>query len=259
LRLGYEVKSGELAFGHAVTVDRNPKSIPDFFNRLLTPDDTLKVSRHASDQEQYAWVANTIKRLIDDDELQHSDFLIVLPNVRTSRSTSGQILNALRAAALRGHVPGQTSSKDEVFREGSIAITHIYRAKGNEAPVVFVVDAQYCEGQYGIKRRRNILFTAITRSRAWTYITGHGDDMAKIEQEVAAIRAAHFQLAFQYPTREEVTQLAVSSDTAQEELPITGDDFDDLRLALKKARQIPWEKLPADLRRDLMDVYGQGA
>ena len=259
LRLGYEVKSGDLAFGRDVTVDRNPKSIPDFFHRLLNPDDTLQISNHASVQEQYAWVANTIKRLIDEDELQHSDFLVVLPNVRASRSISGQVLTALRAAGLQGHVPGQTSSKDEVFREGSISVTHIHRAKGNEAPVVFVVDAQFCEGQYGIKRRRNILFTAITRSRAWTYITGSGDEMTKIEMEIAAIRAANYQLTFHYPTREEVIQLAVSSDTAQDELPLTGDDFDDLRLALKKARQIPWEKLPPDLRRDLMDVYGQGA
>lgn len=201
-------------------------------------------------------VARTIKLLIEEEELQHNDFLIVLPNVRTSKSTGASILNALRAEGLQGHVPGQTSSRDEVFRDRSIAITHTYRAKGNEAPVVFVVDAQFCEGQYGIKRRRNILFTAITRSRAWTYIAGVGDDMTKIEQEIVEIRAANYQLAFHYPTRDEVRQLAVSSDTAQEELPLAGDEFDDIRIALKKAKQTPWEKLPADLRRDLMDVYG---
>jgi Superfamily I DNA and RNA helicases len=259
LRLGYEVKVGELAFDHDVIVDRNPKSIPDFFERLLTPADSLQVSRHNSPQEQYAWVARTIAHLIREEELQHNDFLVVLPNVRTSKSTSASLLQALRAEGLQGHVPGQTSSRDEVFRDGSIAITHIYRAKGNEAPVVFVVDAQFCEGQYGIKRRRNILFTAITRSRAWTYIAGVGDDMAKIEQEITEIRTANYQLAFHYPSRDEVRQLAVSSDTAQEELPLSNDEFDDIRVALKKAKQIPWEKLPADLRRDLMDVYGQGA
>ncbi|MBB2199708.1 MAG: ATP-binding domain-containing protein [Gluconobacter cerinus] len=259
LRLGYEIKGGSLAFDHDVIVDRNPKSIPDFFSRLLTPGDSLQTSRHTSAQEQYTWVAKKIKHLIDDEELQHSDFLVVMPNVRTSRSTGASVLAALRAEGLQGHIPGQTSSRDEVFREGSIAITHIHRAKGNEAPAVFVVDAQFCEGENEIKRRRNILFTAITRSRAWTYITGIGENMGEIEREIAEIRAANYQLAFHYPTREEVRQLAVSSDSAQDELPLGNDEFDDIRLALKKARQIPWDKLPPDLRRDLMDVYGQGA
>src|SRR5262249_31356901 len=149
--------------------------------------------------------------------------------------------------------------KDHVFRAGSIAIAHIHRAKGNEAAVVFVVDAQFCEGQFGIKRRRNILFTAITRSRAWTYITGWGDNMGEIEREFAAIQAAHYQLSFRYPTREQIAQLSVSSDTAQEEIPLSGDDFEDIRLALRKAKKIPWDQLPADLRQDFIDVYGQGA
>jgi len=254
-RLGYATVSGDLSYDKDVILERNPKSIPEFFARLLTPEDTLYVKTHENASDQYRWMAEEIKRLIEEDELDHSDILIVIPNVKQSRSISGTILNALRTAGLQGHVPGQTSSKDEVFRPGSIAITHIHRAKGNEAPVVFVVDAQFCEGSYGIKRRRNILFTAITRSRAWTYITGFGEAMTRIEEEIVAVRDAQYKLAFHYPTREEAERLAVSSDKTQTDSALAGDDFDDLRIALKKAKRTPWDNLPADLRRDLLEVY----
>lgn len=255
VRLGYTTTEGDLGYDQDVTLERSPKSIPDFFAKLLTPEETLQVKSHADAISQYGWVAETIKKLIEEDELDHTDFLIVVPNVKQSRSIGGNILNALRAVKLQGHVPGQTSSKDEIFKPGSIAITHIHRAKGNEAPVVFVVDTQFCEGPYSIKRRRNILFTAITRSRAWTYITGVGEAMEQIEREIAAIRRDQYKLIFHYPTREEAERLAVSSDKTQIDPALGSDDFDDLRIALRKAKKTGVENLPADLKRDLFDFY----
>ena len=38
-------------------------------------------------------------------------------------------------------VVGVSTSVDEVFQSGSIAIAHIYRAKGNEAPMVYAIDS----------------------------------------------------------------------------------------------------------------------
>ncbi len=155
---------------------------------------------------------------------------------------------------LQAHIPGQTSSRDEIFREGSIAITHIYRAKGNEAPVVFVVNSDYCESPYGIKQRRNILFTAMTRSRAWTYVVGVGDRMDQICTELQKIKDDEFSLDFHYPTKEIAIDLAVSSDTLTDD-DVLDDDFDDLRTALKKAKG-NWKQLPLDLQQELSSLSG---
>jgi superfamily I DNA and RNA helicase len=259
VRLGYSIVDGELTYDRDVTIERNPKAVPDFFAKHLDPLSSLQVVNLPSSAEQYTWVANKINCLISEDELQHSDILIVIPDVRGSKTIGGGVLKALRAAGLQGHIPGQTSSRDEIFRDGSIAVTHIHRAKGNEAPAVFVIDAQFCESAFGIKKRRNILFTAMTRSRAWTFITGTGEGMTEIADEVEKIRAANFQLRFHYPTRTLAEQLAVSSDTDFGELLPVGDEFDDIRQALKKAKSVPWEQLPLDLRHEFAEVYGQGS
>lgn len=256
-RLGYRARVGTLDFNQEVNIERDPSSYPSFFADLLTPKESLITSRHSDQVSQYRWVASQIVQLLAEDELEHTDVLIVLPNVRTSKTVAARILKALQETGLQGHIPGQTSSRDAVYRKGSIAITHIYRAKGNEAPVVFVVDADFCEGAHGIKKRRNILFTAITRSRGWTYISGVGPGMDQVASEIDAIRADDFSLRFSYPTRAVAKELAVSRDTALPE-ELGQDDFDDVRLALQKVKEMGWEQLPLDLREQLKEVHGGG-
>lgn len=254
-RLGYTSTKNQINFDQDVEIERTPDSIPSFFPELLNPEETLVGWKFENSQAQYDWVVETIKTLISTDELEHSDVLIVLPNVRRSKSDGAKILKTLLREGINGHIPGQTSSRDEIFRENSIAITHIYRAKGNEAPVVFILNSEFCENPYGIKQRRNILFTAMTRSRAWTYILGVGDGMDQLGTELAKIRDDGFSLNFHYPTREVASQLAVSTDSLYDEGVV--EEFDDLREALRKAKESGgWKQLPLDLRQELADLSG---
>lgn len=254
-RLGYTSNQNQIEFDQDVKIERTPDSIPSFFKELLAPDETLVARKFDDAQAQYNWVAETIKTLISTDELEHSDILLVLPNVRQSKPAGALLLKTLVREGLNGHIPGQTSSRDEVFREKSIAITHIYRAKGNEAPVVFVLNSEFCESLHGIKQRRNILFTAMTRSRAWTYILGVGDGMNEINAELKQIKNDGFSLNFHYPTREVAAKLAVSTDSLYGEGMI--EEFENLREALKKAKaRGNWDELPKDLKEELANLSG---
>lgn len=258
LRLGYRRVGGTLDYDTDVVVERDPKSIPDFFDRLLDRADSLQTHLFDTKKDQYDWVASAIKTLIEHEELQHTDFMIILPDVMTSKSAGALALKSLQAAGLQGHIAGVTSSKDEMFRPGSIAITHIYRAKGNEAAVVFVVDADFGEGG-DIKKRRNVLFTAITRSRAWTYICGVGQGMIQISAEIDAIRQGQFRLAFHYPQKAMMDKMSVSAPSSDGGRALPSDlDADDLRLLIKKVRERGGiDQLPPDVQLDIMDILGQ--
>jgi len=252
-RLGYSNEGGAIEFSSAVNIARKQESVPSFFHDYLTPEDTLTVAKFDGGESQYRWIAGEIKKLVSEGEMEFSDILIILPNVKTSKSEGSRLYQVLASEGIKAHIPGQTSSRDEVFREGSIAITHIHRAKGNEAPVVFVVNAGFCEGDYALKKRRNILFTAITRSRAWTYITGSGSGMDVIAAEVEKIRQDGYALKFVYPAKEQAEALAVTSDSIEGEDLVAA--FDDLREALKRVRdeQLP---LPIDLQEELAALSG---
>ena len=73
--------------------------------------------------------------------------------------------------------------------------------------MVYAIDSQYAAFNFNTVTRRNTLFTAITRSRAWVRIVGWGDDMSTIAQEAKAVADKAFRLEFTIPTGEQLRAL----------------------------------------------------
>src|SRR5262249_50809797 len=156
--------TGDLEFGHKVILERKKDSYPAFFTELLKPEDAVELFHYNSTKEQAEHVAELVQRNIETDELDPDDVLIVMPNVLTANKDSVVIRDALSRRGIESHMPGVTSSLDEMISTGSVAVVNIHRAKGNEAPMVYVVNCQECMSDRGSSYLRNVLFTAITRS-----------------------------------------------------------------------------------------------
>lgn len=83
-----------------------------------------------------------------------------------------------------------------------MAFTGIYRAKGNEAAMVYVINAESCyDSYYDLAKKRNQLFTAITRSKAWVRVLGIGENMDKLIDEYKKIKSHNYTLDFIYPDK----------------------------------------------------------
>lgn len=206
-KIGYEVVSGDNEPGKQVRLARRKDASPQFFQDLLDPADAVVCRVFKDREEQAVWIAREIKKNLTKDEIEYSDILIILPDAYSSRSESTIIKKALLNEGLNAHLAGVTSSVDELYIENSIAISHIYRAKGNEAPMVYVLNSQYgFEGPELIKRR-NALFTAITRSRAWVRICGYGSAMGDLKAEIDKVIENDFRLEFQVPTPSELAKM----------------------------------------------------
>jgi superfamily I DNA and RNA helicase len=205
--IGYETVDGVLALGSQVTLQRARQSYPDFFDRLLKPEDAVVSRAFADEVEQAEWVAESVRRNLTEDELEPDDILIVLPSALTAKSDAAVIGEALQRRQIASHLVGVMSSVDEVFRAGSVALANIYRSKGNEAPVVYLVNAQVCYGGLELTRKRNTLFTAITRSRAWVRVCAWGTTSKALMKEIDTVRAKGYQLNFRIPTEPELKEL----------------------------------------------------
>ena len=103
------------------------------------------------------------------------------------------------ARGIKSHIVGVQTTPDDFFQEDSIAVSQIYRAKGNEAAMVYLVNADLCARGINLSRKRNILFTAITRSKAWVRVSGLGENMELLMKEYAEVKEKKFQLQFTYP------------------------------------------------------------
>jgi superfamily I DNA and RNA helicase len=260
-RIGYEVVRGALELGSPVTVRRSPDSYPAYFTELLNPDDAIQCGVFATAEEQYAALAEAIWKNIHEDELESTDILVVLPSAYTSKKTGAAVMSALAKKKIPAHLAGVTTSRDEIFHPNSVAVTHIFRAKGNEAPMVYIVNTEFCQIGFELSRKRNILFTGITRSRCWIRLFGVGEQMAMLKAEVDQIRMQNFELAFTYPDRDQLKRLAhVHRDMTSEERSSWEKKISTVSDVVRAVMDgdLPLEALPQDVREQLAALSGKG-
>lgn len=130
----------------------------------------------------------------------------------------------LQRYEIKSHIAGDLNA-DVFFEQDSIAFTGINRAKGNEVGMVYIINADFCYEGWELRKRRNILFTAITRSKAWVRICGIGPKMERLRDEFAQARENDFSLVFRYPTKEQIDAMnTINRDmTNDEKQAIKGD------------------------------------
>jgi len=204
--IGYKKVSGELDFGKEVEIERDPEFIPKFFIDLMK-DDVLKIKHFKSKKEQYTEIVKEIKKNIENDELRPSDILVINANPLTTKDDLLPLKRLLEQSGINAHLAGVTSSRDEFFIDGYVTLSGIYRAKGNEAVMVYLLNSEYCYDGFDIVARRNILFTAMTRSKGWVRVYGVGDKTEGLLNEYNKLKENGFKLKFIYPTKTELEKI----------------------------------------------------
>lgn len=210
--IGYSVKEGYLEDGKEVVLERTDESSPRFLEEHSDFDDLVFCKKFETKHEENEWVAQQIINNINNEELNANDIIVINPNPYTTRDSVGEIRKILFDNGINSHLAGVDMSPDIFFDEDeeSITFTGIYRAKGNEAAMVYIINSEEeingssnGEDTYNIAQTRNRLFTAITRSKAWVRILGVGPLMDELIKEVNKVKENDYTLDFRYPTLEE--------------------------------------------------------
>lgn len=207
--VGYKVESGNLDFGENVVLARDNESSPDLLAHKVPVDDLIRFEIFADFQEQLRFVAHEIEKNLKEDELTHKDIVVIHPNPLVAKNEFAPLRKLLFEKDIESHIAGINTSKDEFFLENSVTFTSIYRAKGNEAAVVYLINADYCYSGFELIRKRNTLFTALTRSKGWVRVCGIGIGMKGLLAEYKRVKSESFKLNFRYPTIEEMEELNV--------------------------------------------------
>ncbi len=229
--VGYECKEGILEANQQVKLMRSNLSSPSYLENIskeiegvVQPiDDLLVFKSFKNKQQQAEWVAAQINANLKEDELLFKDILVINPLGLTTRNEVALVRTMLTETyKINGHIAGE-SDADVFFESNSITFTGIHRAKGNEVPMVYIINAdESYEGTFNAKRdlikRRNTLFTAITRSKAWVRVCGIGENMDNLIQEFETVKKNNFELHFRYPTQQEIDEMnVIHRDISNEE------------------------------------------
>lgn len=265
-QIGYRSIEGALSRGRHVKLQRKPECSPDFYSnpdqRIITPDESVQFHSFNNSLEQAEWIAEQIKIDLTERELLTSDILVIIPDAWTAKKEYSYISKSLRSRDIFSHLVGISSSRDEFFQEHSIAITHIHRAKGNEAPMVYVANSDRFYDGLQLAKKRNTLFTAITRSKAWVRVCGVGSKSKNLAREFNSIKSNDFSLEFDYPTNEQIQKIRRihrdRSDQEQKEITQKITEMTEV-IDLIRSGEMSIDSLPAETLSALQSILPRGA
>ncbi len=209
--IGY-TSDNKILEGECVELYRTKETSPELLN--CNSNEIIDFYKYSDFYEQREALLNMIKENLDKDELLPSDIMIIdmdTIGISDNRNKLNVVMKDEKYNNVSIHLAG-TVSPEDFFRKYSIVYSTIYRAKGNEAYMVYIVNAQRCINSLAPRSDRNALFTAITRSKGWVRVLGYGEEMQTLCDEFEEIKKHDFKLYFEhYPTEEEQKQLILNN------------------------------------------------
>jgi len=208
--VGYSVVEGRLEAGHPVTLARTPETSPLFLEDHSLPEDLIQFIHFPDSNAQSRWLFESICSDIRQEELRPEDIVVINPDPFKTVEAVGPTRRLLFEAGINSEIAGVSTSKDVFSKDGAVTFTGIFRAKGNEAGMVYVINAHDCYSAFTKSQLaliRNRLFTALTRSKGWVRVLGIGPHMNELIAEWNRLKTNDYKLQFNYPTAEEKQQL----------------------------------------------------
>ena len=135
-------------------------------------------------------------------------------------------------------------------KPGSIPYTSVFRAKGNEANIVFVINSSNMISLQSFTRNR--LFTSMTRAKFKVYVYGC-DGMEKFANEYQRVVDNNYCLNFRYPTKQElenIQKIAKEEESSAVEISNITENAEKLKAKDEKAY---YEMLVSMLGKEIAD------
>jgi len=201
--VGYEIESdsdAEWREGHNVTIFRPAENSPNQIDKMYRgSQELIVVKEFISRTEEFDWIAQSIASDISSDGVAPEDIIVIILDALSNRAFSKQIQRRLVQYDVPSVIPGVIHDPDSYAEEGRVTISSVFRAKGNEAHIVYIVGFEELYNYAEAIPNRNRAFTAISRSKAWVRITGTGSDMARAKEEIETIQADIPRFHFEFP------------------------------------------------------------
>lgn len=209
--IGYKIHEPQSLFfekGDKVKIERPDENSRNLLETILRENQKLPKNlvqaKSCSDQDdQLHYISEKVLELISEQEVSPEEIIIVNLKSGNNKESMLAIQRALMQKGVRSVLPGYVESADVFKPKGYVTLTTPYRAKGNEANIVFVINAQNVVNDFTL-RMRNAFFVAVTRSRGWCYISGIGEKMASLEVEINAIKKDFPFFNFEFPDPESI-------------------------------------------------------
>lgn len=203
--IGYKIVKGEFKENEQVIIERPKENSLETISNHFKKEEIVKVSSYKDYAEE---VTQCVRNILDDinQGLLPDDILVVVVDDRNAKKylTDIQMLLA-RAKIKSNNIHADKFSIKDFAIDGHVTLSTIHKAKGNEAYSVHVVGTDSLYSLEPTIRERNLMFTAITRTKGWVSISGIGSAALKWETEIKKALEKVPNIEFKYPSKKELS------------------------------------------------------
>jgi superfamily I DNA and RNA helicase len=257
--IGYEIDSGNLTRGEDMVIFRPPQNSPNRIGEIYTgKQELIRVRTFTNREEELKWVAKSIYEDITVEKVRPEQIVVISLDGRQQKNYSLILRKTLMTYGINAIIPGPVDDTDKFAESDMVTLSTVHRAKGNEAPVVYIIsfDSLYEYTEEIV--RRNQAFAAISRSKGWVRITGAGRQMQAAEAEIRQILSDIPYLKFKFPDMEKIKRLDASEtsrrrrevrtakDSVSRLLDVDDEALNALSPALRKELKSKLDKLDDD-------------
>ena len=217
--MGYEVE-GSLIEGEKITIKRPDYNSPHPL-ASLAKDSLIEFNTYLSRQEEISVLAKKIQQNLRHDGLRPSKeiLVIILGEYFQAMKLQKILAKFLIKQGIDIFLPGSESCnlvEEKSYRshqfwyEGAVTLSRIYRAKGLEADVVYILGLEHIAQREDNLSLRNQIFIAITRSRGWVELSGIGNYAFYQELKAVINHKEPVTLTYKPPQKREILGTDVS-------------------------------------------------
>lgn len=195
-----------------VSLYRDKNTSPWYFEEYFNSDEFFGYKKFNSPEEQADYIINEVEKNLNEDELLPNDILIIYPTEwQESKNDVALIRSKLLNIWINSYI-AWWDSPDIFAKNNSVTITWIYRAKWNEAGMIYIINSDKCavwkiNQNLELQKLRNILFTSITRSKAWCRLYWVWNNMDDLIYEIEQVKNNNYKLNFLYPSDDEIEHM----------------------------------------------------
>lgn len=206
--IGYEVEgNAEWRTGDRVTLNRPKENSLNRIGEIYEgSQELITVRDFQTRDEEFDWIASSIEKDVNEEDVAPEHIAVIILG-RRNKEFSAQIQGKLIQHSVASIIPGVTYDVASYAEEGRVTISSVFRAKGNEAYIVYVVGFEELYNYVDAIDNRNRAFTAISRSKAWVRITGIGAGMRNAKNEINTILADVPRFRFTFPDMKKIRNL----------------------------------------------------
>ncbi len=182
--IGYDILEGNCKAGDHMVIKRPPENSVSVARSFYCGNiEAVRARKVDSLEQEIDTVANDIVKMIKIESVLPHDIVVISLTNSGLKNRFSMLQSKLFSNGIRSVAPGFDVDRDAFGIEGSVTLSTVHKAKGNEAFVVYVMGCESIYDYVDFVEARNRAFTAFTRSKGWLVITGVGANMDKVLDE----------------------------------------------------------------------------